>query len=185
MRALSLPDRWILSRLGKTVEAVDGHFATYRFDLAARALYEFIWNEYCDWYLELSKPILQDQRRSRREQAARDARSSPCSRHCCARSHPFMPFITEEIWQRVAPLAGACGESIMLQSWPDPAFFPVDDAAEAELGWIQGFILGVRQIRGEMDISPGKRIPVLLQDATPRTPGCLPSTIATFGNWPA
>ena len=81
-------------------------------------------------------------------------------------SHPFMPFITEEIWQRVAPLAGACGESIMLQRWPDPAFFPVDDEAEAELGWIQGFILAVRQIRGEMDIAPGKRIPVLLQDAT-------------------
>jgi valyl-tRNA synthetase len=78
-----------------------------------------------------------------------------------------MPFITEEIWQRVAPLAGSCGESIMTQRWPEPSYFPVDDDAEAELGWIQGFILAVRQIRGEMDIAPGKRIPVLLQDATP------------------
>ena len=80
--------------------------------------------------------------------------------------HPLMPFISEEIWQRVAPLAGACGETIMLQSWPDPSRFPVDEAAEAELQWIQDFVLGVRQIRGEMDIPPGKRLTVLLQDAT-------------------
>ncbi len=163
---LTLPDRWILSRLSKTIEAVDGHFRTYRFDLAARALYEFIWNEYCDWYLELTKPILQDADASAAEQAATRRTLVTVLEALLRASHPFMPFITEEIWQRVAPLAGACGESIMVQSWPDPAFFPVDDEAEAELAWIQGFILGVRQIRGEMDISPAKRIPVLLQDAT-------------------
>jgi len=164
---LSLPDRWILSRLSKMLEAVGGHFETYRFDLAARALYEFIWNEYCDWYLELTKPILQDPATPASQQAVTRRTLVTVLEALLRASHPFMPFITEEIWQRVAPLAGACGESIMLQNWPDPAFFPVDDEAEAELGWIQGFILGVRQIRGEMDIPPGKRIPVLLQDATP------------------
>ena len=163
---LSLPDRWILSRLSKMLEAVDGHFGTYRFDLAARALYEFIWNEYCDWYLELTKPILQDPATPASQQAVTRRTLVTVLEALLRASHPFMPFITEEIWQRVAPLAGACGDSIMLQSWPDPAFFPVDDEAEAELGWIQSFILGVRQIRGEMDIPPGKRIPVLLQDAT-------------------
>jgi valyl-tRNA synthetase len=164
--SLNLPDRWILSRLSKTIEAVEGYFTTYRFDLAARALYEFIWNEYCDWYLELTKPILQNPATPLAEQAVTRRTLVTVLEALLRASHPFMPFITEEIWQRVAPLAGICGESIMLQSWPDPAFFPVDDDAEAELGWIQGFILGVRQIRGEMDIPPGKRIPVLLQDAT-------------------
>jgi valyl-tRNA synthetase len=166
VNALTLPDRWILSRLSKMLEAVAGHFGTYRFDLAARALYEFIWNEYCDWYLELTKPILQDPATPASEQAVTRRTLVTVLEALLRGSHPFMPFITEEIWQRVAPLAGTCGESIMLQSWPDASLFPVDDEAEAELGWIQGFILGVRQIRGEMDIAPGKRIPVLLQDAT-------------------
>jgi len=164
--SLGLPDRWILSRLSRTIEAVEEHFATYRFDLAARALYEFIWNEYCDWYLELTKPILQDTSSAAAVQAVTRRTLVTVLEALLRATHPFMPFITEEIWQRVAPLEGACGESIMLQRWPDPALFPVDDEAEAELGWIRGFILAVRQIRGEMDIAPGKRIPVLLQDAT-------------------
>ncbi len=163
--SLSLPDRWILSRLCRTIEAVEGHFSTYRFDLAARALYEFIWNEYCDWYLELTKPILQDAATPASVQAVTRRTLVTVLEALLRATHPFMPFITEEIWQRVAPLAGACGESIMTQRWPDPSLFPVDDDAEAELGWIQGFVLAVRQIRGEMDIAPGKRIPVLLQDA--------------------
>ncbi|MEO8223689.1 MAG: valine--tRNA ligase, partial [Gammaproteobacteria bacterium] len=163
---LNLPNRWILSRVSKTVEAVAGHFGTYRFDLAARALYEFVWNEYCDWYLELTKPILQDSATSASEQAATRRTLVTVLEALLRANHPFMPFITEEIWQRVAPLAGACGESIMVQSWPDAAFFPVDDEAETELAWIQAFILAVRQIRGEMDIPPGRRIPVLLQDPT-------------------
>ncbi|MBN8280831.1 MAG: class I tRNA ligase family protein, partial [Gammaproteobacteria bacterium] len=164
--SLGLADRWILSRLGKTIEAVDGHFATYRFDLAARALYEFIWNEYCDWYLELAKTVLQDPAAPAATQAVTRRTLVTVLEALLRAIHPLMPFITEEIWQRVAPLTGACGESIMIQPWPDPAFFPVDDEAEAELGWIQGIVLAVRQIRGEMDIPPGKRIPASLQDAT-------------------
>jgi valyl-tRNA synthetase len=168
-----LPDRWILSRLGKTVEAVEAHFAAYRFDLAARALYEFIWNEYCDWYLELTKPILQDPAAPAVAQAAARRTLVTVLEALLRATHPLMPFITEEIWQRVAPLAGSCGESIMIQPWPDPAFFPVDDEAEAELAWIQGVVLAIRQIRGEMDIAPGRRIPVLLQDATATDLGLL------------
>ncbi len=166
MAAPALPDRWILSRFGKTIDAVDAHFGTYRFDLAARALYEFIWNEYCDWYLELTKPILQGPDTPVAAQAITRRTLVTVLEAMLRATHPLMPFITEEIWQRVAPLAGTCGDSIMIQPWPDPASFPVDDEAEAELGWIQGLVLAVRQIRGEMDIAPGRRIPVLLQDAS-------------------
>ncbi len=166
MDTLSLPDRWILSRFSRTVEAVAAHFADYRFDLAARALYEFIWNEYCDWYLELVKPLLMEGGAPAAEQAQTRRTLITVLESMLRAIHPLMPFISEEIWQRVAPLAGACGDTIMLQIWPDPSLFPVDEAAETELQWIQGFVLGVRQIRGEMDIPPGKRLTVLLQDAT-------------------
>ncbi len=166
MATPGLADRWILSRLSRTLEAVAAHFAGYRFDLAAKALYEFIWNEYCDWYLELTKPILQAENGPPREQQVTRRPLVTALEALLRASHPLMPFITEEIWQRVAPLAGVCGDSIMTQPWPDPASLPIDDEAEAELAWIQGFILAVRQIRGEMNISPGKRILVLLKDAT-------------------
>ena len=147
-------------------EAVRRHFADYRFDLAARALYEFIWNEYCDWYLELTKPLLLEGGAPAAEQAQTRRTLVTVLESLLRAIHPLMPFISEEIWQRVAPLAGACGDTIMLQRWPEPSQFPVDEAAEAELEWIRGFVLGVRQIRGEMDIPPGKRLTVLLQDAT-------------------
>ena len=130
LATLSLPDRWILSRFSRTVEAVAGHFADYRFDLAARALYEFIWNEYCDWYLELIKPLLLEGGASAAEQAQTRRTLVTVLESLLRAIHPLMPFISEEIWQRVAPLAGACGDTIMLQSWPDPSQFPVDEAAE-------------------------------------------------------
>jgi len=163
---LGLPDRWIRSRLGRTIGEVTEHLAHYRIDLATRALYEFTWNEYCDWYLELSKPILADDGNETEQAATR--RTLTCVLESLLRClHPLVPFITEEIWQRVAPLAGTTvdGTSIMLQPYPEPADFPVDDAAETELGWIQHFVLGIRQIRGEMDIAPGKPLNVFLQDA--------------------
>jgi valyl-tRNA synthetase len=163
-----LPDRWILSRLGKTITEVRRHIESYRLDLAAKDLYEFIWNEYCDWYLELSKPILQDENLSD-EQKALTRNTLLTALEALLRSlHPVIPFITEEIWQKVAPLAGKTGETIMLQPYPDPADFPVDEAAEEELHWITEFVLGLRQIRGEMDISPGKPLAVIMQDASDR-----------------
>ncbi len=163
---LSVADRWIRSRFGRTLAAVERALAEYRFDYAANALYEFTWYEYCDWYLELTKPVLQS------ESAAAPARRS--ARRTLAEIlealqralHPIMPFITEEIWQRAAPLAGRSGETVMLAPYPRPGEFPADEPSEREVGWIQAFVLAVRQIRGEMNISPSRRIPVLLAGAS-------------------
>jgi valyl-tRNA synthetase len=160
-------DRWIRSRLHATIAAVREAFTAYRFDLAAQAVYEFTWYEFCDWYLEFSKPVLQS------------GTSAPAQLRGTRRTlvetletllrllHPLMPFITEEIWQRVAPRAGKTGTSIMRQ--PFPATSP--DAAvpeiEAEMRWVMDFILGVRRIRGELDIAPSVQIPARLQGASP------------------
>jgi valyl-tRNA synthetase len=161
---LSIADRWIRSRFGRAVATVESALRDYRFDYAAAALYEFTWYEFCDWYLELTKPVLHN--------------ASPALKHGTRRTlveilealqralHPIMPFITEEIWQRAAPLAGRAGPTVMLQAYPLQADYPRDEAAEHEVGWIQAFILAVRQIRGEMNIAPSKAIPVLLQRAT-------------------
>jgi valyl-tRNA synthetase len=160
-----LTDRWIRSRLGKTIKSVKDHLSHYRLDLATKELYEFTWNEYCDWYLELSKPILQNSGMIA-EQAATRATLSVVLENLLRCLHPLIPFITEEIWQRVAPTAGVNSDAatIMLQPYPDADAFPADDEAERELNWIRNVILGVRQIRGEMDISPAKRLSVLIQN---------------------
>ena len=159
---LSVADRWIISRLQTVEETVQRQIEAYRFDLAAQALYDFIWSEYCDWYLELSKPVLN---------GAEDPAALRGTRQTLVRvletvlrlTHPFMPFITEAIWQRVAPLAGVDGTSITLQPYPQMDTARQDPAAEADVAWIRSFILGIRRIRGEMDIAPGRPVPVLLQ----------------------
>ena len=164
-RELSVADRWISSRFGRMLTALDAAFGDYRFDYAATALYEFTWYDFCDWYLELTKPVLQSPASG---EAARRGTRATLARILEALQralHPLMPFITEEIWQRAAPLAGVTGDTVMLQPWPRAADFPLDEAAERETAWIQGVVLAVRQIRGEMNISPAKRIPVLLQGA--------------------
>jgi valyl-tRNA synthetase len=160
-----LTDRWIRSLLGKMINSVRDHLNHYRLDLATKELYEFTWNEYCDWYLELSKPILQNHDMAA-EQAATRATLSTVLETLLRCLHPFIPFITEEIWQRVAPTAGikSDGATIMLQPFPESDDFPTDDDAERELNWIRHVILGIRQIRGEMDISPAKRLAVLIQN---------------------
>jgi valyl-tRNA synthetase len=171
---LSMADRWIRSRLGATIAAVDEAFAGYRFDYAAAALFEFTWHEYCDWYLELAKPVLQGAGGSEAQQRGTRATLLEVLEALLRALHPLMPFITEEIWQRVAPLVRApraatgapAATSIMLAPWPSPADFRSDAAAEADLQWLKTFVLGVRQIRGEMDISPARRLPLLLQDAS-------------------
>ncbi|MDX1757469.1 MAG: valine--tRNA ligase [Marinobacter sp.] len=160
---LSLADRWIIGELQHCEQEVIRHLEQYRFDLAAHALYEFIWNEYCDWYLELSKPVLND------DSAGADAKRG--TRRTLVRvleavlrlAHPIMPFITEEIWQRIAPLAGKQGDSIMLQPYPQADHSRQDEAVAADIEWLKGVIVAVRNIRGEMNISPAKRIPVLLR----------------------
>jgi valyl-tRNA synthetase len=169
---LSVADRWIRSRFGRMIGAVETAFTDYRFDYAATALYEFTWYEFCDWYLELTKPVLQSESAS--EGAKRGTRQTlAVLLEALQRAlHPIMPFITEEIWQRAAPLAGRRhGPTVMLEPYPQPAEFPPDEAAEREVAWIQAFILGVRQIKGEMNIPMSRRIPVLLKDASAQDRG--------------
>ena len=163
---LSVADRWIRSRFGRMVSAVETAFADYRFDYAATALYEFTWYEFCDWYLELTKPVLQSE--SANEAAKRGTRQTLVTiLEALQRAlHPLMPFISEEIWQRAAPLTGRRGPTVMLEAYPLAADFPPDETAEREVGWIKSFILAVRQIRGEMNIAPSRRIPVLLKGAS-------------------
>ncbi|WP_130536852.1 valine--tRNA ligase [Thiomicrorhabdus indica] len=158
---LSLADRWITSRLQQVEAEVAKHFDNYRFDLAANALYEFTWNEYCDWYLELAKPILN---KDSSDEAKRGTRKTLVRvlETLLRLMHPIMPFITEEAWQAVAPLAGKEGNTIMLQPYPLADEDKIDEAAIAELEWVKAFIVGVRKIRSEMDIAPSKPLPVLL-----------------------
>ncbi|MET0064752.1 MAG: valine--tRNA ligase [Candidatus Thiodiazotropha sp.] len=162
----SLADRWILSRLQKAKQAVADAIEGYRFDHAAQAIYEFTWNEYCDWYLELSKPVLNDPNAS--EAAKRGTRRTLVRvlENLLRLTHPIMPFITEEIWQRVAPLAGVDGETIMNRPFPSRRESLIDEAAEQEMEWVMQFILGIRKIKGEMNIAPAKQVPVLLANAS-------------------
>ncbi len=162
---LTLADRWIISRLQQTEQQVAEALDAYRFDHASQALYEFVWNEYCDWYLELSKPVLWDDnaepalKRGTRRTLVRVLET------ILRLAHPIMPYITEEIWQRVAPLAGKQGDTLMLQPYPQSDQSSVDEQAIADTEWLKDVILAIRNIRGEMNISPGKDIPVLLCNA--------------------
>jgi valyl-tRNA synthetase len=161
-----LADRWIQSRLSETLLTVEREFASYRFDLAAQALYEFTWNEFCDWYLELSKPTLLGEAISAARQRGTRHTLVTVLEALLRALHPITPFITEEIWQKVGPLAGKQGPSVMIQPYPKAADFKRDPGVEQELRWLQEFILGIRRIRAEMDIAPGKEMPVLLQGAS-------------------
>jgi valyl-tRNA synthetase len=163
---LSVADQWITSKLQQTIASVHKSFNSYRFDLAAQAIYEFTWNEYCDWYLELSKPVLQNENASAEELRGTRYTLVNVLETLLRLTHPIMPFITEEIWQRVAPLAGKQAETIMLQAYPQADDKLVDDNAIEETEWIKNFVLGVRKIRSGMDIPPGKPLDVLLQNAS-------------------
>tara|TARA_R110001599_G_scaffold353870_1_gene601337 strand:+ start:123717 stop:126485 length:2769 start_codon:yes stop_codon:yes gene_type:complete len=165
---LSLADRWISSKLQETTMEVSRAVASYRFDLASQALYEFVWNEYCDWYLELSKPVLWDDNAS--PAAKRGTRQTLLKvlEAMLRLLHPFMPFITEEIWKTVRPLAGKTGVTIMLEPYPEAGEKGVDSVANADIEWLKGVIVGIRNIRGEMNIPPGKELPVLLRNGDER-----------------
>ncbi|HCC81452.1 MAG TPA: valine--tRNA ligase, partial [Methylophaga sp.] len=162
---LSLADRWIISLLQQTELDVTRAIESYRFDLAAQAIYEFVWNNYCDWYLELSKPVLNND-------AASDA-AKRGTRRTLVRvleatlrlAHPFMPFITEEIWHTIAPLAGKTGSTIMREAYPVADSSKIDSTAVADMEWVMQFINGIRSIRSQMNIAPKKQLPVLLKDA--------------------
>jgi valyl-tRNA synthetase len=163
---LSVADQWIRSRFGRMVVDVETAFRDYRFDFAATALYEFTWYTFCDVYVELTKPVLQSEAISPAMKRGTRRTLVEILEALQRALHPLMPFITEEIWQGVASLAGRSGPTIMLASYPLAAEYPVNEVAEREMAWIQAFALGVRQIRGEMNIKPSKLIPVLLQGAS-------------------
>jgi valyl-tRNA synthetase len=178
---LSVADRWIVSRFAAMLAQVDGALREYRFDFAATALYEFTWYEFCDWYLELTKPVLQSETTTEAQKRGTRRTLVTVLEALLRALHPMMPFITEEIWQRVYPLAApllAAQEtranqktldSVMLAGFPQASGFAADAEADREVTWMKQFILAVRQIRGEMDIAPSRKIPLLLQNATTET----------------
>ncbi|SHK82594.1 valine--tRNA ligase [Halomonas caseinilytica] len=170
---LSLADRWIVSRLQQTEAQVTRAMEEYRFDHASQALYEFIWNEYCDWYLELSKPVLWDDDATPQAQRGTRRTLVRVLEAILRLAHPMMPYITEEIWQRVAPLAGTHrgeGDSLMVHAWPEADEARVDEAATRNIEWLKGVIVAIRNIRAELNIAPGKPLEALLTkgDATDR-----------------
>uniref|UniRef100_UPI002149154E valine--tRNA ligase n=1 Tax=Endozoicomonas sp. ONNA2 TaxID=2828741 RepID=UPI002149154E len=191
---LTLADRWIISRLQRVAAQIDKNLAEFRLDHAAQNLYDFIWNEYCAWYLELSKPVLWTDEQGGssvagdRTSGATDEqggssvdRTSEASETLARRkrgtrrtlvrvletimrlAHPFMPFITEAIWQNIKQGAGVEGDTLMLQNYPvsDPA--RLDETAERDIEWLKSFITGIRNIRAELNIGPGKLLNVLLR----------------------
>ncbi|MGX2039913.1 valine--tRNA ligase [Methylocaldum sp. MU1018] len=166
----TLADRWIRSRLQLTIRETTNAIENYRFDLAAQAIYEFVWNEYCDWYLELSKPTLYGAESPESQESEYVLGTRRTLVHVLETilrlAHPLMPFITEEIWQRVAPLAGKKGTSAMLQAYPEVDESWIDPESTAEMEWVMNIILGVRRIRGEMNIAPGKPLPILIQNGS-------------------
>jgi valyl-tRNA synthetase len=158
---LSLADRWIIGLFNQTVKTVEDHMAAYRFDLAANTLYEFTWNQFCDWYLELTKPVMQNGS----ETQMRGTRHTLVNvlEKMQRLMHPIMPYITETIWQRVKPLAGVTGDTIMLASFPTYQADNVDATAMADLEWVKQIIVAVRNIRAELNIAPSKPLNALVR----------------------
>lgn len=163
---LTLADRWIVSRLQSAESEVTAAIDSYRFDLAAQALYDFVWNEYCDWYLELSKPVLWDENGDPAIQKGTRRTLVRVLEAILRLAHPMLPFITEEIWQNIAPLAGIElnpeGDTIMLQPFPVADQSQIDAQADADIDWVKNVIVGVRNVRGEMNISPAKALPIYM-----------------------
>ena len=167
----SLADRWIIGQFEQTVKTVHEAFDTFRFDLASQALYEFTWNQFCDWYLELTKPVIAPNQTEQGNEAQQRG-----TRHTLVNvleallrlMHPIMPFITETIWQRVQPLSNfvKTDDSIMVQAFPQFNENNCDQQAIDDLEWVKQFIVAIRNIRGEMDIAPSKSLPVLLKNVT-------------------
>ncbi|MCM2368553.1 valine--tRNA ligase [Proteus terrae subsp. cibarius] len=161
--AFSLADRWILAEFNNTVKAYREALDNYRFDIAAGILYEFTWNQFCDWYLELSKPAVH-KGNDAQKRAARHTLIEVLE-GLLRLAHPIIPFITETIWQRVKEVKGIEGETIMLQAFPEFDASLVDEQALNDLEWIKEVIVAVRNIRAEMNIAPGKPLEVILRGA--------------------
>jgi len=159
-KQFNLAERWINTRLAKAVNDINQGITNYRFDLSAQAIYEFTWDEYCDWYLELSKVTLTGADASDAAKRGTLYTLLNVLETLLRLMHPFTPFITEEIWQRVAPLLNKTAQTIMLQAFPQTGEITIDNEAMTEMEWAKSFILGVRRIRSERDIAPGKALAV-------------------------
>ncbi len=163
---LSLADKWILALLQQTIQEVTDHIDSYRFDLAAKTLYEFTWNQYCDWYLELSKPVLNSEQATDEEKRGTRHTLVQVLETLLRLMHPVMPFLTEEIWQTIKPLSGKQGATVMLEAYPVADESLQDEQAMNDIEWVKNFVLGIRRIRSEMDIKPSLKLNILLQDAS-------------------
>lgn len=163
-KSLSVVDHWIVSEFQKTAAAVERAMQTYRYDLAAKAIYEFVWDEFCDWYLELTKPVLTNEAAS--PEAVRATRFTLLSvlEATLRLAHPFLPFMTEEIWQQLPTEIRGGGDTIMLQPFPEADNGLVNDDATADVAWLKTVVTACRNIRGEMDISFAKPIPILFKN---------------------
>jgi len=157
---LSTPDEWILSRLQRTKIAVEKHLSDYRLDLMSQTLYEFVWHDYCDWYLELSKPLLDHQE----TRPGCEATLIKVLSEILTLLHPIIPFITEEIFEQCRSLNDDKSERLITKPYPEIDETLISKKSESEISWLQEFILGIRQIRGEMNISPGKPLPCFIQN---------------------
>ena len=148
--------------LQKTIKTVIEHFTNYRFDLLAHTLYEFIWNEFCDWYLEFSKAILNHPESTETLKAGTRLTLLTTLETLLRLTHPIMPFITEEIWQRIAPLIGKQGKTILLEPYPKPEMSTIHAKAIAQIDWLKGVVTAIRNIRSEFNILPNKLLPAIL-----------------------
>lgn len=159
-------DQWILSRLQQTISLCHHYLTTYRFDLLANTLYDYVWHEYCDWYLELSKPVLYgDQTLAAMKRGTRRTLIHVLDQ-ILKLLHPIMPFITEEIWQKTSKLTSQGGESIMLSDYPKVVEAYINEPLEKEMQWLKEIIQAIRTIRSEIAISPAKLIPLIIKNAS-------------------
>jgi valyl-tRNA synthetase len=161
--APSLADRWIVSRTRQMLEANTLAIDTYRFDLLAASIYDFAWHEYCDWYLEITKPLLWNRETPPAELNAIKGTLLNVLEALLRAAHPIIPFITETIWQEVRNRLGIPAGSVMVQNYPEPSEHPNDADAEAAIEWLKGVVLGIRNIRGEANIKPSLAVNLLLQ----------------------
>lgn len=162
---LSVADQWIIGRFNQTIQTYENHTNNYRFDLATQALFQFSKNDYCDWYLELSKPILNNEESSELQKRGTRHTLVNILESMMRLLHPMMPFVTEEIWQRLRPLVNTGCDTIMLAPFPIYDASSVNEIVIKDISWIQSLITGVRNIRGELNISPNKQVNVLLKNS--------------------
>ncbi len=171
--AFSLADRWIQSQFQRASAETEKGYAEYRFDNIANAIYRYIWDEYCDWYVEMAKVQIQEGNEAQKR-ATRYTLLNVLEK-ILRLAHPIIPYITEELWQIVAPMAGKSGETIMLQAYPeaDPALF--DEEADQWMAQCKSLVDSTRNLRGEMQLSPAKRVPLFIEAAeTGNIPSFIP-----------